>query len=328
MRFSSYLSDKLPIVVASLLCSGFTTFLLYAVDANLFFAMFVPSVFIASCSVALIIDFVNKRHYYRDLDDAINQLGLEEKRFLMEVIERPTTLEGRIWYDALQAATWSMNGAVAQRDATAKSNREYAELWVHEVKTPLAGMKLTLENSKNKELLFELDKIERLIDQALYFARSGSLEADYLIRQVKLSEIVNSALRDNARYLIQRKVSVELGKLSAKVLADPKWVLFILQQLIDNSVKYGSKKLKFDCFRRNRHVTLTMTDDGVGIPPEDLGRVFDKGFTGANGRRFGKSTGLGLYLCHLLCKKLGLELALDSKLGQGTTVKLAFPVKT
>jgi signal transduction histidine kinase len=220
-----------------------------------------------------------------------------------------------------------MNDAVAQYGAEVKSHREYAEMWVHEIKTPLAGMKLTLENDKNKELLYELDKIERLIEQALYFVRSSNVEADYMIRKVTLSKMVNAVLRENARYLIQCKVSVELGKLSTRVLADPKWMVFILQQLIDNSVKYGSSKLEFDSVTKNQRVVLTMTDNGVGIPPEDLNRVFDKGFTGSNGRRFGKSTGFGLYLCQLLCHKMGLELELESELGRGTTVKIVFPAK-
>jgi signal transduction histidine kinase len=296
------------------------------VNANLYFAFFTPSIFILSGFVALLIEYVNKNHYYKKLYKTLEQL--DEKRFLLEVIDKPETLEGKLWYDVLRTATKSMNDAVARNDFDSKAYREYIELWVHEVKTPLAGLKLALENSKNKELLVEADRIERLAERALYYARSGNVEEDYLIHRIKLSDIVNTALKSSARYLIQQKVSIEIGDLNKKALADPKWLVFILRQLIENSVKYGAKKLEFNSRRKNKQVVLTMTDNGVGIPPEDLGRVFDKGFTGANGRQFGRSTGLGLYLCKNLCRRLGLDLNLYSKVGEGTTVEIIFPIST
>jgi signal transduction histidine kinase len=309
--------------VLSLVGAGFCAFLLYAVNANLYFALFVPSVFLISCSVALITDYLQRNHYYKKLLSALE--NLDEKRFLLEIIEKPETPEGEIWYEVLKAATKSMNDAVARNDFSARSYREYIELWVHEVKTPLAGLKLALENKKDKELLAEADRIESLVEQALFYARSGGVEEDYLIRKIALSEMVNTVLKNSARYLIQQKVSIEIDNLSAKVLADPKWVVFVLRQLIENSVKYGAKKLVFDGYTKNRQVHLTLSDDGVGIPSEDLERVFEKGFTGANGRRFGKSTGLGLYLCKKLCRKMGLNIQLSSEVGKGTTVEIIFP---
>jgi signal transduction histidine kinase len=325
MKFGEYLRDKSVFITAGLLCACFSATLLYSVNASIYFALFIPSVFIISCAVALVIDYTGKRHYYSQVSEILAQL--DEKRFLLEVIERPHTLEGKIWFDILKAATRSMNNAVARQNNEANDYREYIEMWVHEVKTPLAGMKLTLENHHAKTLLFEVDKLERLVNQALYYARSGSVETDYLIRQTSLPELVNSVLRDNARYLIQRKVSVEFGNLNFKVLADAKWLQFIFGQLIDNSVKYGSDKLIFSATKKSKSVTLTMEDNGAGIAPEDLPRIFDKGFTGANGRRFGKSTGMGLYLCRKLCKKMGLKFEIDSKLGVGTTAKITLPTK-
>jgi signal transduction histidine kinase len=315
----------LAIIVVGLVTASFSAVLLYTVDANLYFALFVPSIFLIGTAVALLVDYMGKASYYKKLSNVLRQLN--EKRFLLEVLDKPDTLEGTLWYSALKVATKSMNDTVARYGADNKDYREYIELWVHEVKTPLAGLKLALENSKDKTLLSEVDKLGRLVDQALFYARSGSVEADYSIRQVALSKLVNEALKSSARYLIQKKVRVELGKLTTKVSADPKWIVFILRQLIENAVKYGAKTLKFDCQRNGEHVILTLQDDGVGISPEDIDRVFDKGFTGVNGRRFGHSTGLGLYLCQKLCQKLGVKLSLSSEVGSGTVVEVAFLTK-
>ncbi|MDR2063436.1 MAG: sensor histidine kinase [Candidatus Nomurabacteria bacterium] len=324
MKLSDFLRDKLAFIVIHLITASLSAVLLYAVNASLYFALFTPSIFIFSGCVVLSIEYTSKNHYYKKIHRTLEQL--DEKRFLMEVIDRPENLESKIWYDVLRSATKSMNDAVARNDFDSKAYREYIELWVHEVKTPLAGLKLALENSNHKELLVEADRIERLAERALYYARSGNVEEDYLIRRVKLSDIVNTALKSSARYLIQQKVSIELGNLSNRALADPKWLVFILRQLIENSVKYGAKKLEFHSRRKNKQVLLTLSDNGVGIPLEDLGRVFDKGFTGSNGRRFGKSTGLGLYMCKNLCRRLGLDLQLSSEVGKGTVAEITFPI--
>jgi signal transduction histidine kinase len=325
VKLGEFLRDKLIFIVINLVTAGFSVTLLYAVRADLYFTLFVPSVFLIGCMAMLTVEYFSKRRYYKRLKDTLREL--DEKRFLLEVIERPDSSEGQIWYGALKSATKAMNDAVARSELNSKEYREYIELWVHEIKTPLAGLKLALENSRNKALLLEADKVEGLVEQALFYARSGDVEADYSVRQVTLSKLVNTALKSDARYLIQQKVSVDLGDLSFRVLADSKWLVFVLRQVIENAVKYGGRKLEFTARAKGDRVVLEIRDDGVGIPPEDVERVFDKGFTGVNGRRFGRSTGLGLYLCQKLCQKLGVKLSLSSTVGQGTTVEMVFPTK-
>jgi signal transduction histidine kinase len=325
VKFTDFLRDKLIFIVLSLMVAGFSAISLYAIDANFYFALFVPSLFLAGGVIALLIDYFDKQRYYARLLDAMAHL--DRKHLLLEIIDPPETPEGYIWYEVLGAATKSMNDALARSSHDARAYREYVELWVHEIKTPLAGLKLSLENSRHKALLAEVDKIEGLVEQALFYARSGSVSNDYSVRLLKLSEPVSLALKTDARYLIQHKISVEIADLDLKALADPKWLVFVLRQLIENSVKYGSKQLVFSAHRQGRRVALEIRDNGVGIPPEDLDRVFDKGFTGANGRRLGKSTGLGLYLCKKLCDKLNIGLKLTSEVGSGTTVTMTFPTK-
>jgi signal transduction histidine kinase len=151
------------------------------------------------------------------------------------------------------------------------------------------------------------------------------VEKDYLIRRTDLAALVRGALRSHAAYLITHKISVQTEDLAHTVFTDPKWVTFILRQLMDNSVKYGCKKLEFFGVENENSVSLFLRDDGDGIPKQDVERVFEKGFTGENGRRYGHSTGLGLYLCRKLCLRLGLRIALTADAGQGVTVEIVFP---
>jgi signal transduction histidine kinase len=206
--------------------------------------------------------------------------------------------------------------------------REYIELWVHEIKTPIAGAKLICENAgtaQERDFLEELDSIERFVEQALFYSRSGNVEGDYLIKQTDLASLVSGALKTAARRLIANRIRVRTGDLSCVVFTDAKWLDFILRQIIDNSVKYGCKKLEFYGRQNANSVSIFIQDDGAGIPDQDIGRVFDKGFTGENGRRFGRSTGLGLYLCGKLCAKLGLEISVASRPGEGARVEIVFP---
>jgi signal transduction histidine kinase len=132
-------------------------------------------------------------------------------------------------------------------------------------------------------------------------------------------------LKSSARALIDRKVRVQTSGLTPEVPTDAKWAVFILRQLIDNSVKYGASSLEFSAQSREANVALLMRDNGVGIPAWDIDHIFEKGFTGENGRRFGQATGLGLYLSQKLCAKLGMEIRAYSQPGEGTTMELIFP---
>jgi signal transduction histidine kinase len=325
MKLGAYLGEKSLLVVVSFLSASACALLLYAFNANLYFALFAPSLFIIGVLFALAVDFVRKKSYYDELQKLLEQL--DQKRLLLEVIEKPEFLEGKIWNDVLRAVTKSMNDAVAKSEQDVNAYREYIELWVHEIKTPIAAALLIGENARNETALDELVKIEFYVEQALYYARSSAAEQDYLIKPVDLGELVSGVLKNNARFLVAHKITVRMDGLSLSVFTDAKWVAFILRQLIDNSVKYGCRTLSFSGRAGENSVSLFVRDDGAGIPEQDVGRVFDKGFTGENGRRFGRSTGLGLYLCQKLCHKLGLDIAASSQSGEGTVMEIIFPKK-
>lgn len=174
----------------------------------------------------------------------------------------------------------------------------------------------------------ELVHIEDYVEQALFYARSNTVEKDYIVKRILVKDIVSSVIKRNAKRLIEGKVSIVMNDLDAVVFTDPKWVEFILHQIVSNAVKYRSKKspsLSFSVLEGENELHLRISDNGIGIPAQDISKVFDKGFTGANGRRYAKSTGLGLYLCRKLCRKLGLKIRLSSQVGTGTTVEVIFP---
>ena len=208
--------------------------------------------------------------------------------------------------------------------------KEYIEQWIHEIKTPITAMKLLCENHRTdwtKELLLELEKTNRFTEQALYYARSEHTEKDYSVREIALAQVVHQAIADNKYLLRKNGVRLEVEEIQDTVYSDEKWVRFILNQLISNAVKYraGQPSLRFSTCRQQDQVVLMVEDNGIGISPADLPRVFEKGFTGQNGRKVQQSTGIGLYLCKRLCEKLGIGITAESS-EHGTAISLTFHI--
>ena len=211
--------------------------------------------------------------------------------------------------------------------------KEYIELWIHEVKIPIAASKLIIGNNKNeitKSIDEELDKVENYTEQALFYARSNAVEKDYIINKTNLKEIVNTAILKNKTTLLNEKISLELTNLKPEeIYTDSKWATFIVNQIIQNAIKYSKKedkKIEISSKTKNDKVILYIKDNGMGIKKGEITRVFERGFTGENGRIIGqKSTGIGLYLSKKLCDKLGIGIELNSEKGEGTEVRIIFP---
>ncbi len=212
-----------------------------------------------------------------------------------------------------------------------KEYKEYIEQWIHEVKTPITAIKLICVNNRfefTRDLLAELENVNRFTEQTLYYARSEHTEKDYLIREVRLGDMVHEAIGENKYLLRQSNMTVLVDEMEYCVYTDSKWVQFILNQIISNAVKYRTEQpvLHFFAAEKKGQVVLYAEDNGMGISKGDLCRIFEKGFTGQNGRRVSNSTGMGLYLCRRLCDKLGIGLAVDSEDSEekGTMVSLSF----
>ena len=323
MRLKIFLKDKIVFMALCFLISAFSAVLLYMVNARPFFTFFVPCVYLVGSIAVLVIEFIRKNSYYKTMYKTLEEL--DRKCLLSEIIEVPNFYEGQMLYDILKISNKAMNDEIAKHRLSAAEYREYIELWVHEIKTPIAGAKLISENMDNITLLNALQKIDRYVEQALFYSRSNTVEKDFLIKQAELTELVSAILRKNAKHLIDNKISVDIAGVSGTVFTDTKWVDFILWQILDNAMKYKGKEIKIYSKQSTNSTSLFISDNGIGISKQDISRVFDKGFTGENGRNYAKATGLGLYLCKKLCLKLGLNISLKSEQGKGTLVEVIFP---
>lgn len=256
---------------------------------------------------------------------------LEERYLISEVMEKPDRADDRVYYRVLKLAGKSMLEQVSAVERERMEYKEYIEQWVHEVKTPITAMKLICENHRSdftNELLVELERTNYFTRQALYYARGEHTEKDYSVREIRLFDVVHQAIAENKYLLLQYNVKIELNETETTVYSDEKWVCFILDQLIVNAVKYRSEQpiLRFYTEQKDGEISLCVEDNGIGISESDLPRIFEKGFTGENGRNAAQNaTGIGLYLCKKLCDKLGIGIAAASS-GTRTVLRLSFHI--
>ncbi len=331
MRFKDFLKEKLLLIIGIILAILSIEILLLAYNISFLVRIYCVSIIILVLILAIIIEYKNKNNYYNTL--LKNLESLKEKYLISEVIKTPNFIEGKILKEVLQDTGKSMLENVNYYKNIQQDYKEYIELWIHEVKTPISASKLIIENNKNdvtKSINEELDKLENYTEQALFYARSSVVNKDYIINKTKLKEIVNGAILKNKTTFLNEKITLILDNLKDEdVYTDSKWAIFIVNQIIQNSIKYSKKedkKIEISSSKKDDKVILYIKDNGIGIKNKEISRVFDKGFTGENGRITGqKSTGIGLYLCKKLCDKLGLGLELSSKKDCGTEIKIIFP---
>ena len=297
-----------------------------------FVKIYIPIIILLTYFIGIFAEYLNKKRYYENVLKILNELN--EKYLITEIIKTPNFIEGKIQKEILEQVNKSMLEQVNKYKYSQEDYKEYIELWIHEIKIPLATSKMIVENNKNEVTLSineELDKVENYIEQALFYARSNTVEKDYYIKKCSLKEIVNESIKKNKNSLIQEKIAVNIHDLDMKVNTDSKWIVFILNQLIQNSVKYmkkdGNAKIEIYAKQGKENICLYIKDNGIGIKQGEIARVFEKGFTGSNGRIIGKkSTGIGLYLCKKLCDKLGISIGLNSIENKETEIKLVFPI--
>ena len=331
MNFKSFIKDK--ILLCFLLLFAITTIEIFLIPYPVgnFIKIYIPVAIIFIYIIGLSIEYFMKQRFYKDLEDTLN--NLDDKYLISELIKVPSFIEGKILKDLLEQINKSMVENVNKYKYKQEDYKEYIELWIHEIKIPIASSKLIIENNKNqttKSIDEELQKIENYIEQALYYARSNTVEKDYYVKKVNLKDIVNESIKKNKNVLIHEKISVNIHDLDLEVNTDNKWIIFILNQIIQNSIKYKKqdKNLEIEIYAKQgkENVILYIKDNGIGIKKGEITRVFEKGFTGTNGRLIGKkSTGIGLYLCKNLCNKLGIAIELNSVQDEGTEIRLVFP---
>ena len=288
----------------------------------------VTIVYLLSCVAFEAWEFLRRRRFYDRLTKSLKEL--DKKYLISEMLEDPGFLEGDILVDTLVECDKSMAENVAAYRRQNKEFREYIELWVHEAKLPLASMRLMCRQSPEIEnkMAVQLGRIDDYIENVLYYARSENAERDYVIKETSLKKTFGNVAVKNREALQMIDARLETSGLEISVLTDGKWLEFILGQLMANSVKYRSEErpvvINVYAEESGTAATLRFRDNGIGIPAADLPNVFEKSFTGANGRKDSKSTGMGLYIVKNLCDRLGHGIGIESEEGVYTEVTLTF----
>lgn len=330
MKPLEYFKSHLIFIGIHILVLIFTSALLKSLGVENYAIIFIVILNFIGSIIFYIYDYFNKNKYYNEL--LYNLKALDKKYLISDIIEEANFLDGKILYKVIKETNKSMTDEVASLNIKSEEYKEYIEMWVHEVKTPIAVCKLISENNESEvmdSINEEVEKIENYIEQALFYARSNEVEKDYIIKKMNIKSSVNKVIKRNMNSLLNNNIKINLDNIDQEVYSDSKWLEFILNQIIINSIKYMKKEnreLKIYCDKNEENISLSICDNGIGMSEKDIAKAFEKGYTGDNGRKFIKSTGIGLYLCNKLCIKLGLRIKLDSKEGIGTKVSIMFPI--
>ena len=329
MNIVEYIKERIPFLIINLVLFFIVAIFMYIANVPKSIIIIVFSIWFLPLVSYIVIELIKSKRYFDSINNVLE--NLDKKYLLPEVIDEANFIEGKILNNILKTLSKDMNERVKYFKDEQLEYREYIETWVHEIKTPISSTKLILENDDSKlseRVNYEIRKVENYIDQVLYYARSSDVSKDYIIKEFDLRAVVMKSIKSNSRDFINKKIKLELKEVSGKIFSDAKWIEFIINQVIVNAIKFseankGVVEIYSEEYENN--IVLTIKDNGVGISGKDIDRVFEKGFTGENGRRFGKSTGIGLYLCKNLCRKLGLGITITSKVNEGTKVNIVFP---
>lgn len=330
MKLKNYLIDKTYFIIFSFVSFFMIILILSAYKADTYLFVSITIILFVMQISLLFIDYFRKRNFYTDL--LANIENLDKAYLVLETLSKPEFYEGKLLYEAL----YEINKSMCERDLLKEEQltnfKEYIELWIHEVKIPLASLTLALNNRKNRldsKIKNNLKRLEDYVDQVLYYVRSENAEKDYFIKEVDLSKIIKNVGIKNMDDLLDNKVDFQVDKINYKVYTDSKWLEFILNQIINNSIKYkrqiDTSYIKIYIEDKENTTTLIVEDNGMGIPASDIRQVFDKTFTGRNGREKNTSTGMGLFIAKKLCLKLGHKIEIESKEKEYTKVFIRFP---
>lgn len=336
MKLWEYIKDKKYLIFLYLLLLAFINSTIYLdsdikVDGeSILYINLVSTVFFL---IYLLIEYLCKRRHYSVIKDIVENKSGDIINYLPE----PKTFEDNLYKQLFKRMYDDESSKFQTLQEEIKDNQEFITSWVHEVKTPISVIRLIIENGYNKspeEVLSsiedEVDKIEDQVEQALYYSRIDSFSKDYFIKEIDLNKASKEAIKRHAKTFINKKIKVEVEERELIVLTDKKWLGFIIDQVLSNSLKYTTEggTIKFSLYQDSIEKRLIIEDTGIGIKPEDICRVFNKGFTGSTGRQYQKSTGMGLYLAKKLSRKLGHDITIESSYGEYTRVTIHFPKLT
>lgn len=326
MKLKDFLYDKISYIVIYFIFIILTVLMLNAfkVDKSCIIAQTgIFSVMYFGCMAA---EFIKKKKFYDNIKSVMAEL--DNKLLIAELVPGCDFTEGRILKELLYETGYCYGNRINELSCSVEDFKEYVEMWIHEVKIPLSSLML-MNYNRNDDVVTRsagLSELDNYLEQILYYIRADVSDKDYLLKKVSLEEIINQVIVKNKEFLIGRRIKIKKENLEKTVVTDSKWMEFIINQILNNSIKYlkDNPIISFYTMEDDESVILVIEDNGIGIEPSDLDRVFDKSFTGINGRMGRKSTGMGLYLCRKLCKKLGHVISVESSVGEYTKVRISF----
>ena len=329
MKLSRYLKDKLYFIILFLTFLSLIILLLVGFKVSLELIIVIISLLVIFAILVLIIEYLKKRNFYNEFINIVDKL--DKKYLVIEMLNPPNFQEGEILYNKLYGINKSMLENIKNYEISMNDFKDYIEMWIHEVKIPLSSLVLMLHNNKNNissKMVDQVNRLDNYVDQVLFYVRAENAEKDYLIKKTYLNKVINKIALKNKDYILENNICFSVLNCEKKVLTDSKWLEFIIDQIINNSIKYKreivSSFIKIYTEENNEEIRLIIYDNGIGIDAKDLPRVFDKTYTGTNGRLKSKSTGMGLYIAKNLCEKLGHKIAIESKVNEYTKVIITF----
>ena len=329
MSLGRYLKEKIIVIVIFVLVSLFAGVLLSVMGIDMGGIIFITIIYGFAFFALIIMEYLTRFQFYTIIKK--NLENLDQKFLISELVEEPHFVEGEVLFQCLKEAGKAMNDKIAKYESASNEYKEFIELWLHEVKTPVASTKLIIENNPSgitESIGEEIESIDRYLEQVLFYSRSNNLEQDYIVREVLLQDMVFSVLRKNAKSFIHNQIVHKKEGLNLIVNTDEKWTEYVIDQVISNAIKYRKESdplVEIYGVEKKNAVLLKVKDNGIGISEKDIANVFKKSFTGTIGRKYAKSTGLGLYLSKKLCDKMGISISIESRQHLGTTVTITFP---
>lgn len=328
MKLGKFLSDKMISIIVTIVAWLIIWDFLSVFHIKSGQILIIGIVYSLADAIKILWDFFRKRDFYKDI--TYNCDSLEKKYLLSAMTEQPDFYEGQIFYDILCETNKSMCDNVAEYRKSSEEFQEYIELWVHEIKLPVASLLLMCHNNPDIDGKYneQLRRIDDYIENVMYYVRSENVKKDYIIKEVSLKRAFANIAIKNREELQQRNVSLKTENLDIHVMTDSKWLEYIIGQIVANSMKYFSAdrepEISVYTTSSDEKTTLHIRDNGIGIPASDLPYIFEKSYTGSNGHTHSKSTGMGLYIINNLCKSLGHEVKAVSVPDEFTDISISF----
>lgn len=324
MLFLRYLKDRLIYIVCLLFAIGVVVLFFYLNNLPTYAAI---DIIIWQCIIAIVLfayDVYKWRKKHIELKRAIDSI---EKQLLP--LPTPTSLIEEDYHKLSECIDNELRNTISKTDKKVAEMVDYYTLWLHQVKVPLSAIDLILqtegESQAKNQMHSEINRIEHYVEMVLNYLRLESMSSDLLIKPYSIKEIVNDAVRKHKNSFIRKKIAIEIDLEESTVITDRKWLLFVLEQLISNSLKYTNEGKISIFMEPSQKNNLIIKDTGIGIGAEDLPRIWERGFTGYNGRLHEKASGLGLYMCKKIADRLSILLSISSVSGEGTVVQITFP---